>query len=267
MLPTLHDRFLALHERVRWRGRAAVLALKRLLTGTTSVRFRARYGGTFDLHPGHFIDSIVLRHGFYESEVLEALRPHLAQPGAVYWDVGANFGLHAVTAKLLAPHCAVVAIEPEPALVARLVAHASLNDVELAVLPAALADADGRGTLFVHETNPGASTLRPWSGTSYGHRADVDLRSARGLVESGQAPMPTIVKLDVEGAEEPALAGFGELLTHPELRALVVEAVAGWPAVPAPPLERLATAGFAVRRLERREPTQHGLDNYIAERP
>lgn len=266
MLPPLVDRYVALHMRRRWRGLSAVLALKRLLTGTTQFRFRTRYGSTFDFHPGDFIDAIVLRHGFYESEVLEALRPYLLEPGAVYWDVGTNFGLHAISAKCLAPRCTVVAFEPEPGLAARLVAHVRLNGLEIHALTVALADRDGHGTLHVHGTNPGASTLWPWAGTTYDHRAEVVLRSARSLVESGQVPMPTVVKLDVEGSEETALAGFGELLSRRELRAIVLEAAAGWPASAAPVLDRLVASGYAVRRLERREPTQHGLDNYVAER-
>lgn len=263
----LADRYVALHARRHWPGLRAALRLRRLLKGSARIRFRTAYGSTFDLEPAHFIDGIALRHGFYESEVLEALRPHLARSGAVYWDVGTNFGLHAITAKRIAPHCTVVAFEPEPGLATRLAAHALLNEVAIEILPVALGDTDGRGTLFVHATNPGASTLRPWSGTSYEHCVDVPVRCAHSLVESGQAPMPTVVKLDVEGAEELALTGFGDLLARRELRAIVVEDVAGWPAIRAPILDRLVDCGFGVRRLERREPTQHGLDNYVAERP
>ena len=267
MQPSLADRYVALHLRRHWRGLSAALKLKQLLTGTTQVRFRTPYGSVFDLEPRNFIDAIVLRHGFYESEVLEALRPYFLERGSVYWDVGANFGLHAVTAKRMAPCCSVLAFEPEPALSARLLAHARTNGVDVRILEVALTDQDGRGPLFVHKTNPGASTLRPWSGTSYDHQVGVTLRSAASLIASGEVPMPTVIKLDVEGSEEEALAGFDAHLASPTLRALVVEARSGWPGVSVPVLDMLRATGFQVRCLDRCEPTRHGLDNYVAERP
>ena len=109
--PAWRDRLLALFRRRGWRGYPKLLhwlkppgARRELLTVT-------RYGSRFYLRPRDGVDTHVLLEGFYESEVLEAVRPVLG-PGAVLWVVGANFGLHAITAKFLHPHATVVAFEP-----------------------------------------------------------------------------------------------------------------------------------------------------------
>ena len=56
------------------------------------LRCATPYGSVFALDPYGYIDNTVLMSGFYESEVIEALRGEL-RPGAVLWDIGANFGL------------------------------------------------------------------------------------------------------------------------------------------------------------------------------
>jgi len=89
------------------------------LAGKHTLRQRSLHGLIFELQPHEYIDAIVLREGYYEPEVIDALRPFL-RPGAVFWDVGANIGLHTVTAACLAPGSQVVAFEPNPAVFARL---------------------------------------------------------------------------------------------------------------------------------------------------
>ena len=73
---------------------------------------------------------------------LEAILPFLRQ-GAVFWDIGANFGLHAITAKHLKPEARVICIEPSPIMIARLNANARLNNVSVDIINAALSDSRG----------------------------------------------------------------------------------------------------------------------------
>ena len=80
-----------------WRGFARLYGLLKPAGGRRALRASTRYGSQFFLEPFDNVDSHVLAEGFYESEVLEAVRPVLGR-GAVLWVVGANFGLHAVTA-------------------------------------------------------------------------------------------------------------------------------------------------------------------------
>lgn len=93
-----------------------------------AVTATKRYGSSFVLRPNDYIDRIVLSEGFYESEVLDALLNELPS-GGVLWDVGANFGLHGVTAKVRRPDIRVVCFEPSPESAVRVLERAALNGV------------------------------------------------------------------------------------------------------------------------------------------
>lgn len=262
--PDLVDRLLAVFARRRWRG---FITLRRWL-GRPSIRFATRPGANFDLLPGDYIDDLVLREGFYESEVLEALRS-FAAPGAVLWDIGANFGLHAVSVALAEPALQVHAFEPNPATFARLEAHARANRTTVRCWPLALGDRDGPATLHVNASgNPGMTTLIPGPDTRFD--AQVGIRQARGdtLVARGELPAPRVIKLDVEGAEPAVLDGLGGLLSSPGLRAVVFESRADLLADPlrCPSASRLLAAGFRFAALTRSEASRHRLANFIATR-
>lgn len=259
--PSLTDRFLAFWARRRWRG---FLTLRRLLR-RPAIDVTARHGAVFTLHPEEYIDRIVLLEGFYEPEVLAALRPHLT-PGAVLWDIGANFGLHATSAALVAPGIQVHAFEPNPVTFARLEAHARRNGTAIRCWPLALADHDGTGTLHVNAGNPGMTTLTPWSEAQYTSQVEVRLARADTLITGGELPAPHVIKLDVEGGEAGVLAGFGERLRDPALRAVVFETRADLLDDPArcPAARLLQAAGFRFQALVHAASSTHTLNNFVA---
>lgn len=262
--PALSDRFLTWWWRRGWRGFHTL----RRLRSSPRLLLRTTYGSVFSLDPVAYIDGIVLREGYYESEVFEALRPFLGA-GAVFWDIGGNFGLHAVTTKLLAPETQVFAFEPNPSMIAEIQANARLNGVDVAVQPVALAESAGPRTFHVNDQgNAGMSTLHAWSGGHYDRQITVECARGDELVRTGRVPAPTVIKLDVEGGEPGVLAGLGALLRRPELRALVFEAVSGLAQAPDtdPIAGPLRAAGFRFAPLARREHSAHPLDNYLATR-
>ncbi len=266
-LPGWRDRLLAAFWRKRWRG---FLTLRRFLKPPreSGIRARTRYGGLFLLEPGDVIDSHVLVDGFYESEVLEAVRPFLG-PGSVLWVIGANFGLHAITAKRLHPEARVIAFEPSPRTAARFIENCQLNGVEIDLHSYALAARDAVLPFFLNSSgNPGMSTLVPAGDADYDHRILVPTRTAAGLVAEKFAPAPTAVIVDAEGAEFEVLSGFRSLLSNPTLEIVVFEARNDFADSTEPEAFRalLRTAGFTLRRLDRREPTSHGLSNFAATR-
>jgi FkbM family methyltransferase len=223
----------------------------------------------FSLDPVAYIDGIVLREGYYESEVFEALRPFLGT-GAVFWDIGANFGLHSVTAKLLTPATQVFAFEPNPEMIREIQGNARLNGIEVTVVPCALAESEGPRVFHVNDQgNAGMSTLHAWSGGHYDRQITVDCARGDQLVAAGRVSAPTVIKLDVEGGEDAVLMGLGELLRRPTLRAVVFEAVSGLQqAQDTDPIAgSLRAAGFRFVPLRRREASDHALDNYLATRP
>jgi FkbM family methyltransferase len=265
MQPALSDRLLTWWWRRGWRGFHTLRRLRRI----DRLRVRTPYGSVFSLDPVAYIDGIVLREGYYESEVFEALRPFLGA-GAVFWDIGGNFGLHSVTAKLLQPATQVFAFEPNPAMISEIQTNARLNGLELSVIPCALAESGGPRTFHVNDQgNAGMSTLHAWSGGHYDRQITVDCARGDVLVAAGRLPAPTVIKLDVEGGEAAVLAGLGVLLRRPELRAIVFEAVTGLGQAPDtdPIAGPLRAAGFRFAPLVRREHSVHPLDNYLATRP
>ena len=263
--PTFVDRLCAGYARRGWRG---FITLRRLL-GRDTIRFRTTYGALFDLRPEDYIDRVVLRECFYESEVFEALRRHFA-PDAVLWDIGANFGLQSVSAALAEPAMQVHSFEPSPLILARLQAHAQLNRTRIHCRPVALGEIDGTATLHINASgNPGMTTLTPSGGTRFDATQTVPVARAESLIKSGQVPAPTLIKLDVEGGEATVLAGFGDQLRQPGLRAVVFETRADLLADPShcPAARLLQAAGFDFAPLSRHEDSAHLLGNFLATRP
>ncbi len=113
------------------------------------------------------------------------------------------------------------------------------------------------------------TTLRPWAGSAYDARVDVPLVRAATLIDRGEIPPPNLIKLDVEGSEAAVLAGFGDSLRQPGLRAVVFETRADLLTEPArcPAAHLLQAAGFVFRALPRSAGSEHALANFLAHRP
>ncbi|HUL52733.1 MAG TPA: FkbM family methyltransferase [Opitutaceae bacterium] len=267
--PGWRDRLLTVVRRHNWRGFVTLYDLLKPLTGRRSLRVVTRYGSQFFLTPWDSVDTHVINEGFYESEVLEAVRPHLGAD-AVLWVVGANFGLHAVTAKCLHPETRVVAFEPSPAMAARILENCELNGVALELHACALADRTAILPFFANASgNPGMSTLHPVNPSYYDQRFQVAAFAAAEVIDRGFAPAPTAMILDVEGAETEVLCGFGSRLGAAGLRVLVFEAPNDFLTArePADLHALLRDAGFSLQKLERHEHTAHALSNFVAYRP
>jgi FkbM family methyltransferase len=251
------DRLVRLMVRRRIRGVRSLQNLVGWLTTTSAVTAKTRYGSRFQLYPSDYIDAIVLREGYYESEVLEALAQDLP-PGAVVWDVGANFGLHGVTLKVLRPDVRVVCFEPSPTSAARVLTNAELNSVAVDLISLGLGEAAGLRKLHVvSRGNPGMTTTTPWGSGHYDRELVCFVETGARLVATGVVPAPTAVKIDVEGAERSVLAGMADLLAGPGVRRIVIEGD-----------DNLARAvseyGYRVVALDRNEASRHALNNYLA---
>jgi FkbM family methyltransferase len=267
--PGWRDRLLARFRRHNWRGFIRLYNLFKPLSGRRSLRVVTRYGSQFFLTPWDSVDTHVISEGFYESEVLEAVRPALG-PGAVLWVVGANFGLHAVTAKKLHPETQVVAFEPSPAMAARILENCELNGITLDLHAYALADHPALLPFFANASgNPGMSTLHPVEEFGYDQRFVVAAHTAAEIIDGRLAPAPTALIVDAEGAETDVLRGFGPKLNATSLRVIVFEAPNDFLSLrqPADLYALLHEAGYTLRILDRHEHTAHALSNFAAIRP
>lgn len=267
--PGWRDRLLTLFRRRNWRGFIRLYDLLKPLSGRRSLRVVTRYGSQFFLTPWDRVDTHVISEGFYESEVLEAVRPALG-PGAVLWAVGANFGLHAVTAKRLHPETHVVAFEPSPAMAARILENCELNGITLDLHAYALADHPSLLPFFANASgNPGMSTLHPVEEFGYDQRFFVAAHTAAEVIAGRLAPAPTALIVDAEGAEAEILRGFGPHLKAASLQVIVFEAPNDFLTThePGDLYALVQEARFTLRILERHEHTAHALSNFAAIRP
>jgi hypothetical protein len=147
-------------------GIPGVNTARRIVGSPDEITARNRYGAVFRLCPDNYIDRVVLRDGYYESEVLDAILDGLPSQ-AVVWDVGANFGLHGITLKVLRPDVRVICFEPAPEQADRIIAHSELNAAPVEVLRIGLGDERKTATLHCVSGNPGMSTFVPWDQATY----------------------------------------------------------------------------------------------------
>jgi len=141
--------------------------------------------------------------GTYETlEISRFLRHVTAQ--SVVWDIGAHAGYFALACRGAK---AVVACEPSPNNLVHLRRHIALNNLDhFAVVPAAICDRHRGTTRFGgHDSS--------YQGQIGGQGMEVQTATIDGLVDEGLQP-PTIIKMDIEGAELDALPGARQTLAR-----------------------------------------------------
>lgn len=190
-----------------WRFRGTMT----IEVGRTSNRFFSEYPAEIR----------VLRFSVkHERVVLEDMVEELEQDDT-FFDIGANIGVHTCVGASVGAD--VVAFEPYPPNGDRLTSNVELNDLQerVDVRETALADESG-----VARFDSGALNSPGWPWASLSTSDDtVEVEQATGdsLVESGSVPQPTVVKIDVEGAEPLVVAGLSEALRDDACRLVYCE--------------------------------------------
>jgi FkbM family methyltransferase len=196
--------------------------------------------------------------GLWEKEFAERLARATRQ-GGVCLDVGAYRGYFS---GVMAVHGAgeVHCFEPNPDNIAKLERLAELNpDLPLKVHQMALGDADGE-TEFVLMSEDTMGKLADSSfqlERSTGHRFKVKLCKLDTLVSEGKIPAPSVIKVDVEGAEKMFLDGAAATIEQSR-PTILLEYHSG-------PLARecaglLEVRGYRIEWLERIDPMQLQVD-------
>jgi FkbM family methyltransferase len=170
---------------------------------------------------GDFIQFEILKSGAYEPEVWAALS-RFASGEEIVWDVGANVGSFGVLAACHSSVKEVHCFEPNPRTYKDLERNVRLNP-HLKIIPHAVALSDSaqiRPLYLGLEKNTGVSGFHPlWNDAS------VPVRCVKGddWIRLGHAPAPSLLKIDVEGAEEDVLRGLAQTLKQKPPKAIVVE--------------------------------------------
>jgi len=156
-----------------------------------------------------------------ERTVIEDLLSEVKRDDVVF-DIGANVGTYTcfVAKQISAAH--VVAFEPHPANLKGLRSNLRRNDSDAVIVKKALADSGGVAELEVvsSKIGEGKHSLATDNGSE---TIEVEMRTGDELVEAEAIPQPSIVKVDVEGAEGRVLEGLEDSLSRPACRLCYVE--------------------------------------------
>jgi FkbM family methyltransferase len=138
----------------------------------------------------------------------------------VCYDVGAHLGVFSAFCGQVTDS-AIVAVEAHPETARSLEDNLANNGVDATVFPLALSSTSGVVDLDVTDTTAGGAGRL----SSESERETVEVATTTGakLVEDHGLPEPTVVKIDVEGAEYDVITGMAELLRSNRCRLLYVE--------------------------------------------
>lgn len=156
-----------------------------------------------------------------EEHVLRDLLSSLTNED-VFFDIGANIGLHSCLAGSVLSHGAVVAVEPHPGNFELLMRNVEINGDVVDVLQVALSDETGTGEMIEKSDSPGEGRHRLVP-TSSPQTISVERVKGDTLVQEGRVSAPTVLKIDVEGAEMQVLRGLIDTLHGGAVRLVYCE--------------------------------------------
>jgi FkbM family methyltransferase len=175
---------------------------------------------TFDATSPHGGDTI---RWMYQSErtFLFDLVKEL-EPNDTLFDIGANIGIFSCFAVQTVSDGKTVAFEPYPPNVRQLQRNLSYNgsESEFTVIDAALSDSYGRSNFTAPNNDPGNQTATMEPDTD---KIEVPTIPGDYLVSLGSVPSPSVVKIDVEGAEPLVIRGLEKSLSDRKCRTLYCE--------------------------------------------
>ena len=184
--------------------------VRALFDGETS--FRTTTGVRFTVD-GADVFAATLAAGYLpEARDFEAIM-QLVRPGGVVVDVGANFGLYALSAALYArPQGRVFAFEPAPnafALLERNIADNGLSGI-ITAKPVAVSAAAGRAAFYIGRDVSFSSLHRTERLSDNAGAVDVEIVALDAALAHVRSV--DLLKVDVEGGEADVLRGARELL-------------------------------------------------------
>lgn len=136
----------------------------------------------------------------------------------VFYDIGANIGLYSCLVSKVIPEQRVVAFEPSP-IYNKLERNAKLNDLSFNHYQIAVSNSSDTVDFAIDVSDPQArmSTLDTNNSRTDYEIQKVKSRKLDDFVEKENLPTPTIVKIDVEGAEYDVLKGMNDIFPNIEV--------------------------------------------------
>lgn len=173
--------------------------------------------------PTEWIQQTIIDSCTYEPN-LGAVMTALLDPGSVFFDVGANIGYHTLGAA--ATGARVYAFEPVTRLRQRLAGNLRLNGLErrVTVSNLALSNRSGSADFFLAKRrDDGSHSLISGVEAQSVERITVQTVRLDDFVRAQADSRPSVVKIDVEGAEALVLDGASVLLSSETAPAIIIE--------------------------------------------
>jgi len=150
-------------------------------------------------------------------------------PGDVVYDIGSQFGVYSIfLAAAVGERGCVVAFEPQRESFEQLQRNITLNcRTNIRSYNQALGERSSQGKLYIG-TMVGNSSLLSDAIADAGETRSVPFQTVRvvegdALVETDRLPIPTAIKIDVEGSECAVIKGLQRTLADPRCRFICVE--------------------------------------------
>ena len=189
------------------------------------------------LNTDNYIDYLIYRRGSYEDDTLSTISSLLGMGLQNFVDIGSNIGLMSLFVARHSPGVRVVSFEPVPDNIAQQRANMLLNGIRYELVESALSDSDEDLLLYPGKRgNPVVDFGKYNSGMPSvvldEHRDALSALQVRAttldaalasLVPTFNTGLGTLVKIDVEGAEQRVLSGMRGLLESLDPVALLVE--------------------------------------------
>ena len=145
-------------------------------------------------------------------------------------DVGANWGYFSLAAAhLVGSSGRVVSVEVDPRACRTLRANVARNGLDAVVNVLEMAASDRRSALHLREYAPGASASGNYGLTSTttvvdgGRQFEVPARQLDEALDESGIDLVDVLKMDIEGAEAPALRGLERRLSDGRIGVIVLE--------------------------------------------
>ena len=184
---------------------------------------RTRFGSRFSGQTQDIVQQYIYYFGMWEPNLTAWIRRRL-RSGDTFVDVGANIGYYTLLAgQLVGPTGKVVAIEAAPSAFRALEENVARNQARN-VRSSNVACWDSEGTLHLYAegaTDSHLTSVLPQAGRTF--EGEVPARPLTAILSSDEIRSARLVKIDIEGAEGPAVAGMIPLLTEgrPDLEVMV----------------------------------------------
>lgn len=154
------------------------------------------------------------RGAAYYEPITTLVMQELLRDAATFLDVGANIGFYSLVASLCQPQLGVVAFEPNPKNFRLLQANVAANPAaRILCEPLALSDREGRATLHLSASDMSASLESDFESVP-GPTLEVARTTVDAYLAQHPKPGRLVMKVDVEGHEEPCLKGAEQTLAQ-----------------------------------------------------